>query len=202
MELRIKTVEAILTRPAQTWSSIALSGCRTNSSVKSPSPPRQHIGHLHYISPLSLHVLENLLIRDLNNSGVKILGLQRSDVRPLEDSVRGPGLLGNNFLYVLEMARRNVMQPGVTVIPCRAVMYAMGIEALTTAAQGFDFSCLNKYRCRFFSLLSPFLLSVYFPLHSISSSHGMASKRTGPYQMAGQDWTITTQHSEPLRFMP
>lgn len=56
------------------------------------------------------------------------------------------GLLGNNFLYVLEMARRNILQPGATIIPCRATMYAMGIQATTGVVNGFDFSSLNKYR--------------------------------------------------------
>ena len=56
------------------------------------------------------------------------------------------GLLGNNWLYLLDMAKRNVLQPGATVIPAAATLYCMGVEARTQRVHDFDFSPLNKYR--------------------------------------------------------
>jgi protein arginine N-methyltransferase 7 len=65
-----------------------------------------------------------------------------------EQGVAGcTGLLGNNWLYHLEMAKKNVLQPGATVIPAAATVYCMGIEAHTGNVCGFDFSAFNKYRC-------------------------------------------------------
>lgn len=58
----------------------------------------------------------------------------------------GLGLLGNNWLYLLDMAKKNVLQPGATVIPAAATLYCMGIEARTGDVCGFDFSSFNKYR--------------------------------------------------------
>lgn len=55
-------------------------------------------------------------------------------------------MLGNNWLYLLDMAKRNVLQPGATVIPAAATLLCMGVEARTQTAHGFDFSALNKYR--------------------------------------------------------
>ena len=57
------------------------------------------------------------------------------------------GLLGNNWLYLLDMAKKNVLQPGATIIPAAATLYCMGIEARTWDACGFDISAFNKYRC-------------------------------------------------------
>ncbi|BDA48465.1 Protein arginine N-methyltransferase 7 [Coccomyxa sp. Obi] len=56
------------------------------------------------------------------------------------------GLLGNNWLYLLDMAKKNVLQPGATVVPAAATLYCMGIEARTGDVRGFDFSAFNKYR--------------------------------------------------------
>ena len=56
------------------------------------------------------------------------------------------GLLGNNWLYLLDMVKRNVLQMGATVIPAAATLYCMGVEARTQDVHGFDFSSLNKYR--------------------------------------------------------
>lgn len=68
------------------------------------------------------------------------------------------GLLGNNWLYLLDMAKKNVLQPGATVVPAAATLYCMGIEARTGEVRGFDFSAFNKYRCReFFLVLLPVL---------------------------------------------
>ncbi len=56
------------------------------------------------------------------------------------------GLLGNNFLYMLELAKKNVIQPDAAILPCAATMYVMGIEVLTNSISGFGFAHLNKYR--------------------------------------------------------
>lgn len=56
------------------------------------------------------------------------------------------GLLGSNWLFLLDMAKKNVLQAGATVIPAAATMYCMGIEARTEQIAGFDFSTFNKYR--------------------------------------------------------
>lgn len=58
----------------------------------------------------------------------------------------GAGLLGNNWLYLLDMAKKNVLQPNATIIPAAATLYCMGIEARTSDVCGFDFSSFNKYR--------------------------------------------------------
>ena len=57
------------------------------------------------------------------------------------------GLLGSNWLYLLDMAKKNVLQPNATVIPAAATLYCAGIEARTGDVAGFDFSAFNKYRC-------------------------------------------------------
>ena len=44
------------------------------------------------------------------------------------------------------MAKKNVLQPGATIIPAAATLYCMGIEARTGDVCGFDFSSFNKYR--------------------------------------------------------
>ena len=56
-------------------------------------------------------------------------------------------MLGNNWLYLLDMAKRNVLQASATVIPAAATLYCMGIEARTGKVAGFDLSAFNKYRC-------------------------------------------------------
>ena len=56
------------------------------------------------------------------------------------------GLLGDGLPYLLELARRRVVQPGATVVPSAATLYCMGIEALTGQVAGFDLSSFNKYR--------------------------------------------------------
>jgi len=55
-------------------------------------------------------------------------------------------LLGSNWLFLLDMAKKNVLQASATVIPAAATMYCMGIEARTEQIAGFDFSTFNKYR--------------------------------------------------------
>jgi protein arginine N-methyltransferase 7 len=57
------------------------------------------------------------------------------------------GLLGNGWLFLLEMAKKKVLQASATVIPAAATLYCMGIEARTDKITGFDFSNFNKYRC-------------------------------------------------------
>lgn len=57
------------------------------------------------------------------------------------------GLVGNNFLYLLEMAKKNVLQPGASIVPCAASLYVMGINLQTLEVAGHDLSDLNKYRC-------------------------------------------------------
>ena len=56
------------------------------------------------------------------------------------------GLLGSNWLFLLDMAKKNVLQASATVIPAAATMYCMGVEARTERIAGFDFSSFNKYR--------------------------------------------------------
>ena len=55
--------------------------------------------------------------------------------------------MGNNFLYLLDICKRKVLQPGCMVVPAGATLFCMGIEVLTPEAGGFNFSCLDKYRC-------------------------------------------------------
>lgn len=56
------------------------------------------------------------------------------------------GLLGSNWLYLLDMAKKRVLQASATVIPAAATLYCMGVEARTGAIAGFDLSAFNKYR--------------------------------------------------------
>lgn len=56
------------------------------------------------------------------------------------------GLLGCNWLYLLDLAKRRVLQPGAAVVPAGATLFCAGIEALTGSVSGFDFSGLNTYR--------------------------------------------------------
>ena len=58
----------------------------------------------------------------------------------------GAGLLGSNWLFHLEMAKKKVLQASATVIPAAATLYCMGIEARTGLIAGFDLSSFNKYR--------------------------------------------------------
>jgi hypothetical protein len=58
------------------------------------------------------------------------------------------GLLGDNWLYLLELAKKSVVQPGAAVVPAAATLYVMGVELPPSAAAGFDLSCMDKYRCR------------------------------------------------------
>ncbi len=57
------------------------------------------------------------------------------------------GLVGDGFPYLLELARRQVLQPDATVLPAGATLYCMGVQAVTEDVCGFDFSDFNKYRC-------------------------------------------------------
>lgn len=54
--------------------------------------------------------------------------------------------MGNNFLYLLETAKKNVLQPNCAVIPCAASLYVMGISIATDDVSGYDLSGLNMYR--------------------------------------------------------
>ena len=56
------------------------------------------------------------------------------------------GLMGDEFPYLLEMARRKAVQPGSPVVPSAATLYCMGIEAMTGQVSGFDLSAINTYR--------------------------------------------------------
>lgn len=56
------------------------------------------------------------------------------------------GLLGDGFPYLLNLARRRVVQPGAAVIPSAATVYCMGIEVLTGEVAGFNLSAMNTYR--------------------------------------------------------
>ena len=78
--------------------------------------------------------------------------LQRGrEVRPLGVNIVvadlfDPGLLGDSFTYLLELARKRVVQPRATVVPSAATVYCCGIEALTGQVAGFDLSAFNTYR--------------------------------------------------------
>ena len=54
--------------------------------------------------------------------------------------------MGHNFLYLLEAAKKNILQPGCAVVPCAASLYVMGINIETQTVAGYDLSGLNKYR--------------------------------------------------------
>lgn len=56
------------------------------------------------------------------------------------------GLIGHKALYMIEVARRNFLQPNPTVVPQAATLYAMGVEVITSKVRGFDMSAINKYR--------------------------------------------------------
>ncbi|KFM29158.1 Protein arginine N-methyltransferase 7 [Auxenochlorella protothecoides] len=56
------------------------------------------------------------------------------------------GLLGDGVQYLLDMARKRVMQPGAITVPAAATVYCIGIEACIASAGGFDVSLINKYR--------------------------------------------------------
>ena len=58
----------------------------------------------------------------------------------------GPGLLGDGFMHLLELARRRVVQQGAAVVPAAATLYCMGLEVAPARVQGFDFSEMDKYR--------------------------------------------------------
>lgn len=57
------------------------------------------------------------------------------------------GLLGDGFPYLLELARKRVVQLGATVVPAGATLYCMGLEVATEKVAGFDLSGMNAYRC-------------------------------------------------------
>ena len=56
------------------------------------------------------------------------------------------GLLGGNFLSLLELAKRNVLQPGAAVVPCGATVYVMGLNVSTSSVAGYDLTGLDSYR--------------------------------------------------------
>lgn len=56
------------------------------------------------------------------------------------------GLLGDGVQYLLDTARKRVMQPGAVVVPAAATVYCMGIEAWLATTGGFDVTPLNRYR--------------------------------------------------------
>lgn len=66
-----------------------------------------------------------------------------------------PGLLGDGWLYILELARRHVIQPGAAVVPAGATLYCAGVELPPSEAAGFDFTALDKYRCCLISQNKP-----------------------------------------------
>ena len=56
------------------------------------------------------------------------------------------GLIGHKALYMIEVAKRNFLQPDTTVVPQAATLYCMGVEVITSKVRGFDMSAINKYR--------------------------------------------------------
>ena len=62
------------------------------------------------------------------------------------------GLVGHNFLALLDMAKKNVLQPGAAVVPSAASLYVMGIHVPSSQVGGYDLSALDKYRLECFAL--------------------------------------------------
>lgn len=56
------------------------------------------------------------------------------------------GLTGDQVLYMLECARRQVCGSSCAVVPAAATIYCAGVEAYTNEVDGFDLSAFNKYR--------------------------------------------------------
>lgn len=56
------------------------------------------------------------------------------------------GLLGDGFPYLLDLARRRVVQQGAAVVPAAATVYCMGLEVLTGEVAGFNLAAMNTYR--------------------------------------------------------
>ncbi|KAK9836263.1 hypothetical protein WJX81_000365 [Elliptochloris bilobata] len=75
-----------------------------------------------------------------------LLDLAKRRVQQPSAAVMIPCLLGCNWLYLLDLAKRRVLQPGAAVVPAGATLFCVGIEALTGDVSGFDFSGLNTYR--------------------------------------------------------
>jgi len=63
---------------------------------------------------------------DVRAGGVNLLLLDAFDA----------GLVGGNAAGVLELARRQVAQPGATVVPAGATVYCMGVEVLSGEVAG------------------------------------------------------------------
>ena len=76
------------------------------------------------------------------------------------------GLIGHNFLAILEMAKKNVLQPGAVVVPCAASLYVMGIHVPSPQAGSYDLSALEKYRS---DLLQHLQCAVLWLLHTCCS---------------------------------
>lgn len=49
-------------------------------------------------------------------------------------------------MYLLDQAKRNVLQPGSAVVPCGATLYVMGIHVPPAATAGYDMSAMDQYR--------------------------------------------------------
>lgn len=73
------------------------------------------------------------------------------DVRPLGVNIIvadmfDSGLFGDQFEYFLHVAKKKVASPDATLIPSKATLYCMGVQALSNQVQGIDVSAFNKYR--------------------------------------------------------
>ncbi len=55
-------------------------------------------------------------------------------------------MLGDGWLYLLELAKRNVVQPDSAVVPAAATLWCCAVEVTPTKAGGFDFGALDKFR--------------------------------------------------------
>ena len=82
----------------------------------------------------------------LSSTQIVTFKLQGGKKRPVY-----AGFIGNNFLYLLDICKRKILQADCTFLPASATLFCMGVEVLTPKPGGFDFSALDKYRLSFCS---------------------------------------------------
>ena len=108
--------------------------------VPNPFAPHHHQSaiHRHNTAVCSFHRRHVLSVA----CGAEPTSSKETQVRNLSAA----GLVGHNFLNLLEMAKKNVLQPGAAVVPCAASLYVMGIHVPPVHVGKYDLSGLDKYR--------------------------------------------------------